>query len=349
MLTLTVRPVSGACNAACSYCYLKAVRQPRLEPMSRDVMRSMIARYQVPERPRCRYVWHGGEPTLAGMLFFEEALRLQQALASPGQTITNFIQTNAWLIDAAWANFLARNRFRVGISLDGHEAEHDAQRGNGSFKRTSAGVRHLRRAGIHPTCICVVTSRNVEHPDELLNFLHADGFRRISFNPIFGEHVGSDVVPARFGRFLCAVFDRWLALDDPALEVRFLKETVLGLLGGCVDLCAMQGGLQGHVVVESNGDVLPCYSSDTREPIGNVATMDFAEAEARLAALVAPIRAFVGEDCRSCSWLRLCGGDCVRFVGRSNGRFSRTPLCDARQEIFGHVKRRLVERGYLAG
>lgn len=313
------------------------------------LLREMVARYQVPGRARCRYVWHGGEPTLAGIAYYREVLGLQAEYRQPGQSVTNFIQTNAWLVDERWAEFLAAEGFRVGVSLDGPEEANDRQRGVGYHRRTMRALEELRRRGVDFTCICVVTSRNVERSDETFRFFREAGFRRLAFNPVFGEHPGYDVDPEAFGRFLCRIFDLWLEADDPTMEVRFLRETVIGLLGGKVDLCSMQGGMQGHLVVDGNGDLLPCFGAAGDEtPIGNVATTTFEEAQERLAALALPLAAYVALACAGCRWRELCGGDCVRFLREADGMPRRTPFCSARQTIFGHVERALKARGMLA-
>jgi sulfatase maturation enzyme AslB (radical SAM superfamily) len=49
-----------------------------------------------------------------------------------GHTVTNGLQTNGVLIDEQWADFLADERFSVGLSLDGPRDLHDVYRRNGS-------------------------------------------------------------------------------------------------------------------------------------------------------------------------------------------------------------------------
>jgi uncharacterized protein len=47
------------------------------------------------------FEWHGGEPLLAGIPFYEKVLGLQRSLAREGLEIENVVQTNGILIDAA--------------------------------------------------------------------------------------------------------------------------------------------------------------------------------------------------------------------------------------------------------
>lgn len=73
------------------------------------------------------FTWQGGEPTLAGLAFYQRALELQQKHSS-GKTIRNSVQTNGVLIDTTWATFLTQNNFLVGLSIDGPAFLHDRYR-----------------------------------------------------------------------------------------------------------------------------------------------------------------------------------------------------------------------------
>lgn len=61
------------------------------------------------------------------MGFYEKALRLQEKYVR-GKVLSNAIQTHGLLIDDAWASFLSRNNFLIGISIDGPQHLHDTYR-----------------------------------------------------------------------------------------------------------------------------------------------------------------------------------------------------------------------------
>ena len=64
------------------------------------------------------FQWQGGEPTLMGLDFFKEAVRLQKAHKGNKQ-INNYFQTNGTRLDEQWARFFHENNFLIGLSLDG--------------------------------------------------------------------------------------------------------------------------------------------------------------------------------------------------------------------------------------
>src|SRR3972149_3919200 len=117
-----VKPVAAACNLACRYCYY--LNRPAMAPsrrMARETLevlvRDTIAAQ--PEAPEIHFAWQGGEPTLAGLEFFHQAVAFQERYRPAGVKIVNAIQNNGTLIDSSWAGFFAEHRFLVGISIDG--------------------------------------------------------------------------------------------------------------------------------------------------------------------------------------------------------------------------------------
>jgi len=135
------KPVSAACNLACRYCYYlnrpdaapsRRMDAETLEVLIRDVIRAQ------PGVPEIHFAWQGGEPTLAGVDFFRQAVALQERYCPAGTTVVNAIQTNGTLLDERWAEFFAVHRFLVGISIDGPQALHDPLRRDARGRTTHA-------------------------------------------------------------------------------------------------------------------------------------------------------------------------------------------------------------------
>ena len=122
------KPVGGACNLRCSYCYYRD-RGTR-GPMSPEVLEAYILQTLRAHgrNAEVEFSWHGGEPTLAGLDFFRRAVELER-LHGAGRRIRNTLQTNGILLDDPWCRFFRDHRFLVGVSLDGPRALHDRYRG----------------------------------------------------------------------------------------------------------------------------------------------------------------------------------------------------------------------------
>jgi uncharacterized protein len=160
---LMVKPTGAACNLNCSYCFY--LDKKSLYPGSRfhmtgEVLESYVRQLIDAHRvQRVTFAWQGGEPTLMGLDFFRTAVDLQNKYRKPGMTFENTLQTNGVLLDDAWCEFLRRNHFLVGISLDGPQELHDVcrkdQSGRGTHSRVITGLRLLQTHKVDYNILCL--------------------------------------------------------------------------------------------------------------------------------------------------------------------------------------------------
>ena len=128
-----VKPVGSRCNMRCSYCYYLSRDQystHEVQTVMSDQMLERLIRDTIKASPGpvVSFVWHGGEPTLAGLDFYKEAVRIQKKYLPQGKTCWNNLQTNGLLLDEEWCDFLKKENFDVGISIDGIRLVHDKYR-----------------------------------------------------------------------------------------------------------------------------------------------------------------------------------------------------------------------------
>jgi uncharacterized protein len=129
-----IKPVGSKCNLDCHYCYYidksRTVYDGKSQVMSPELLEEFTKQYiEANEIPEITFVWHGGEPLMAGIEFFRKAMKLQKKYAG-GKKIINSLQTNGTLVDGEWSRFFHDNGFLVGISVDGPRDIHDAYRVN---------------------------------------------------------------------------------------------------------------------------------------------------------------------------------------------------------------------------
>ncbi|MBQ3945420.1 MAG: radical SAM protein, partial [Alphaproteobacteria bacterium] len=133
--------------------------------------------------------WHGGEPTMVGLDYFKDYMKIVNKYKKDNQNVVNMLQTNATLITDDMAQFFKDNGFIISISLDGDEASHNKNRynykGQGSFKDTMAGVEKLRKHGIFPPLIATVTQSTINDGLKNFNFFVNNGFKEIKFSPVY--------------------------------------------------------------------------------------------------------------------------------------------------------------------
>lgn len=109
-LSLLINPSSHRCNLSCDYCFYRRVDEvcPQGALMTIETADLMIQKALEAARGRVSFTWQVGEPTLLGLDFFREVVRIENLHRRPGQTVENVLQTNGILITEEWADFLKK-------------------------------------------------------------------------------------------------------------------------------------------------------------------------------------------------------------------------------------------------
>ena len=195
---LLVKPAGADCNLRCEYCFYieKCALYPgsRIHRMSDEVLSAMVEQMMALGGENPTFGWQGGEPTLMGLDFFRRVVEYQKRFGFDGQTVGNGLQTNGFVINEEWADFLAGNHFLVGLSLDGPQHVHDHYRhtagGQATWERVVRTSRLLRARGTETNALVVVSDYSARFPEEIYDFLRSEGYDFIQFIPIVETRVG---------------------------------------------------------------------------------------------------------------------------------------------------------------
>ncbi len=120
-VSIMIKPASGLCNMKCDYCFYCDEMHKRTQDsygiMTKETLKNVIRKSVLGAEGFCTIAFQGGEPTLAGIGFFEEAVQL------------------------------AQHHFLVGLSVDGTKSIHDRYRrskgGMPTCERILSSVHHL--------------------------------------------------------------------------------------------------------------------------------------------------------------------------------------------------------------
>jgi len=96
--------------------------------MSEATLEKVIAHSLDAAEERVDFVWHGGEPLLAGLDFFKRIPALQAKHNKKGLRVLNNVQTNGTPLTPEFADFFEREGFSVGSSIQGTPEIHDRSR-----------------------------------------------------------------------------------------------------------------------------------------------------------------------------------------------------------------------------
>ena len=363
------KPMGPICNLECSYCFYLEKDQLYSEvknfKMEADVLETFIRqKIEGHSINTVHFTWQGGEPTLLGVDYFREVVRIQEQYAE-GRQIENGFQTNGVLLNDEWCHFFKKHHFLIGISIDGPEQLHDKYRvnkgGSGSFTEVMHGLALLKKHGVEYNTLTVVNAGNQAHPDEIYNFLKSMGSSYWQFIPVVerlrkedgmlaapdetGEIPMSEwsVEPAAYGHFLDHIFQRWVREDVGQIFVQHFESALANELEMSAGVCVWNSTCGSALAIEHNGDVFPCdHYVFPQYKLGNIKEIPLVEM------VHDPIQIEFGNDkkdklpqiCLDCEVLDLCHGECPkhRFMTGTDGEVGLNYLCDGYKHFFTTIR-----------
>ncbi len=365
---LTVKPAGASCNMNCIYCYFlgKTESLGSRGKMDGATLENFIKNYITSQTAgTVFFTWHGGEPTLLGVDYFREAVRLQQKYCPPGKRVENDLQTNGLLIDDEWCKFLKENRFLVGLSVDGDE-EGNIYRTDNTGKPALEGAirasRFLRRHDVPFNTLTVVNNINSKKPLRTYRFLKdVIGSRHMQFIPLvevaghrdsapeeWGEAPEADgfsVAPRDWGLFLLEIFDRWYNKDQGKVFV-YLFENFLSLwLGKGAQMCYFEKVCSHAMALDRDGSVYACdHYAYPEYYYGNINETPLYEVvRSPKRSEFAGLKDDLPRQCLECLWLDKCNGECPkkRFVKTEDGP-GLNYLCEGYRLFFEKISGRMA-------
>lgn len=349
-LSILVKPASGRCSMRCSYCFYRD-EQGRRQDADRGMMDEgtfgLILEKAFREgEGQISIAFQGGEPTLRGIGFFEDAFRMAAEMNVRNVPVQWSFQTNGLALDEIWCSLFRRNHVLVGLSVDGTRAAHDRFRkdaaGRGTYGRAVRAAELLAEHGVPFNVLTVVTSALAGQAREMYRDYACRGWMWQQYIPCldrlgteggasFPWHLGEE----EYAEFLCGLFDCWRVdvLEGSAPHIRQLDNWMGILLGRAPEACDMRGACSVQYAFEADGSCYPC-DFFMLDPfcLGNIEETGFAGFDRERERL-----GFIGRSaalpqrCQRCRYAFLCRGGCAR-ARDAEGLFVR---CDAMQLFFG--------------
>ena len=115
---LMMKPASSNCNLRCAYCFYEDECKNREIPsygiMKEAVLETVVRKALEAAEESCTFGFQGGEPTLAGLEFFEKFIAFTKKYKKPETKLYFCLQTNGTLLDEKWTEFLREKSFSGG-------------------------------------------------------------------------------------------------------------------------------------------------------------------------------------------------------------------------------------------
>jgi uncharacterized protein len=385
---LMAKPAGPACNLRCSYCFYLE-KQAMFGPDERFRMSDKVLEAYI--RGNCKanrdnpagilFSWQGGEPTLMGPDFFKKAVELQKKYAA-GRQFTNSLQTNGTLLDDDWCAFLAKNKFLVGLSLDGPAFLHDKYRidarGRPTHDSVMRGLGLLKKHGVEYNILSCVNRETAKHPLDVYHFLKENDIQFIQFIPIvermpdegacsiglklarpaaLNDEQSQEVMPwtvepDAMGDFYSKIFDEWVRNDVGKTFIMNFEWAIFSHFSGDGPVCYLSKRCGNCCIVEHNGDVYSCDHFVYPEyKIGNVLTDDIKSMvnSAKQCEWGDQKERNLPNHCKECEVFSMCRGGCPKhwFVGADVGSTGMNYLCGGYKKFYRHIKKYINSFGHL--
>lgn len=354
-LTVIIKP-TGRCNANCVYC--SAYQPENKKPdMTGDILETIFRRIGewVTHSKRARHIkiiWHGGEPTLMPLEFFEETIVLQENLQKVyGIHIMNNIQSNLLYLDEKKLDVLARlltfngRRRNIGTSFDPLPGIRILKNGHYT-EEWEKSIALLKEKDFPFGIVYVVHKRSIENIDYVAEtFLNRFPRIGIRFNPLYREgRAGSSaceplyITPREWGDFLVKLHRIWAAQDkkpswQPLKELDDFHHKKKNVL-----TCDSSGKCSTtHLGIDTDGSVYSCGRGIDRKykTFGNIAETGIARILKNPNRIEMANRStFLSNTyCYGCKWWRYCHGGCPMdaAIDNDNDIFRKTNFCAARR------------------
>lgn len=352
-----VKPTGALCNLDCTYCYYlhkeELLGSNSKFRISDEILEAHIRQYIEAQRgEEVVFSWQGGEPTLLGVEFFEKVVALEKKYQRPGLRIENDLQTNGTLLDDEWYSFLRKNKFLVGLSIDGPQELHDRFRvnkgGQPSFEKVFAAALQLQKHRIPFNTLTVVNRVNAKKPLDVYRFLSRElRPRQLQFIPCVEPQVFTTTAPQKWdpamlpmqgspaahpgkpdsvvtdwsvdpddwGYFLCKVWDDWYRRDYGKVYVNLFETAVAQWIGLESQLCVFHEFCGKGVALEHDGSVYACDHYVYHEyKLGNISETHMSRMVFSEEQKQFGFAKFrdLPQQCRQCNYLFACNGECPK-------------------------------------
>ena len=347
-VSLMIKPASSNCNLRCKYCFYHDLASCREMPshgmMTLDTLEDILKKaFEFADGSMVMISFQGGEPLLAGKDFFRGFAAMLPRLNTKRSAVHVGVQTNGTLIDEEWCDIFLKNRYLVGLSLDGDAVTNilriDAK-GEDTFDRVYSAAKMLQAKKVDFNILTVITKPVVDNISRVYSFFRKNKFKHLQFIPClkplgmpkadtpesFYEHgdEAENMMNAEdfhinaddYEIFLKKAFSLYTRdyIDGRYTSIRLFDNFVRLAHSQRAEQCGMNGHCTHQYVIEADGEVYPCdfYCTDEYS-LGNILDTDFAKLE-RSPKAIKFIEESLGieEKCKECNYYRLCKNGCKR-------------------------------------
>ena len=352
--TLIIK-LTNNCNLNCSYCYHRQDKSRNMQlSLTLEQIDLMIRQLMRHNERRAQFIWHGGEPLLAGIDTFRFIADKQKEYNTKNLIVSNSVQTNGTLLDEEYIEFFKKNNFSIGISIDGPYRYHAEKRGTtqAEYDTILNSIDSINRAGARLGTLCVIGKHHLGHAKEIIDLLTDHQIAHIGFLPclVIGEDQEIDtsttLSPEEYGCFMMELFDAWCSSGNECLSIRNFDDCIRFFRGKRARNCTSCHECGDYLTVTPDGGIYLCdnFSATENHRVGCLEE-GFSGIEDTLPMkwLKAALNN-IPSGCEKCRYFKACFGGCIyqRWIADPS-MSGKQYYCGAFQKMYDYIGQKIQE------
>lgn len=356
---------TNLCNLSCKYCYDKQnhINWKNNENIEFYNNITKIVNYLekifIDKREKCKIIFHGGEPLIIkGEVYNDLIKKILEVI--PNATFS--IQTNATLLSKKHIEVFKKYNVRIGISLDGYNAEQNYcrvyQNGKNSFEQVMKKIKLLNDSKLDYGIIMTLSKKIVGYEQELYDYIYTNKLK-CNIRPAFPTEKNCDfsMTNDEYYTFFKNIFEIWIK-DKTKIElkqVREVYEQFVKILEPTFKIgdCATSGRCFGKFIsLDIYGNVYSCNRTYNNPKFyyGNLNNVTVDEIMEKAKKLQEIRNKYIkNSKCQECEIFEECKGGCPAsaFSYHNNIQSSDDYFCEAKIKIKKYLKKRMEELGLI--
>ncbi len=344
--------VTENCNYDCDFCYYAKNNYDSKKNLSINLCKEIIRKTSdynyLNGVKNTNIIFHGGEPLLRGLNFFNKILDYEQELiyrSNNERTFDNTVQTNASLINDEWITLFKKYKFNVGISLDGDKSlnYHLSKKLSNNISNIISTYLKMKKIGINVGVLSVITESHTKNVRRFYEFIVNNEIEKIGILPCINDDNNYTVNVDNLSRFMIELFDLYF-YGRTKIMIREFTNVIERALGyNRVRSCANCGRLScgTFLTYDSNGNVFFCDKAyDKTKIIANIKnnsiesifkTNKYIDEKERC-------MQFYKNTCIDCKVRHLCNGSCYRNDVVSKEGIIVNRFCEVYKNVYSHIE-----------
>jgi uncharacterized protein len=352
----------------CKYCFAIDPARKGIKILPDELLEKIIRNAFETKRKTIVFEWTGGEVLLAGKSFFEKILLYQAKYSNKRTSYENVLQTSGGIYNESLYDFLVGSGFNISLTIDGPKDLHNFHRpyknDKASFDTVLKSFRYLQKIQGSCGAISTVSKKSLGREKEIIKFFKSIGLKSWHSNhymydpgkPNKDQKIA--ITPKDYHRFFINQLDAYLQLDDPEIDISFIRYFMKSLMGiQCPTMCNYGGHCLTNFInfdPEGNAAICPKFMGYEGHRLGNIRDKNISELlspdNLRMSRYIDE-RIILLEKCNheKCKYLPVCNGGCpyMCMLNSTDGKSieNKDILCEAKQKILRTIDNKLHSYG----